>query len=161
MTRATPASRDFFVFFVCVFFFSTAHLKIARVHLKINKIMFGAKYDDSFRLYSQIQSICKLMAVMWHREIKARADDQIDEEKKKKLNAQDAKVWKIIICSFLHRKPGKQLMTEIVIYHLNCILSIFFFFNIVGLNSPLCRRRRRSRRRNVTDPGGLSIITLD
>lgn len=39
---------------------------------------------------------------MWHREIKARADDQIDEEKKKKnLNAQDAKVWKIIICSFL------------------------------------------------------------
>lgn len=38
---------------------------------------------------------------MWHREIKARADDQIDEERKKKLNAQDAKVWKIIICSFL------------------------------------------------------------
>ncbi len=42
--------------------------------------MFGAKYDYSFRLNSQIQSICKFIVVMWHREIKARADDQIDEQ---------------------------------------------------------------------------------
>lgn len=47
-------------------------------------------------------------------------------------------------------------MTEIVIYRLNCILVYFFFFNVVGLNSPQCRRRR-----TATDPGGLSIITLD
>lgn len=42
--------------------------------------MFGAKYDYSFRLNSQIQSICKFIVVMWHREIRARADDQIDEQ---------------------------------------------------------------------------------
>lgn len=44
--------------------------------------MFGAKYDYSFRLNSQIQSICKFLVVTWHREIKARADVQIDEQNK-------------------------------------------------------------------------------
>lgn len=43
-------------------------------------MMFGEKYDYSFRLNSQIQSICKFMVVMWHGEIKARADDQTDEQ---------------------------------------------------------------------------------
>lgn len=64
-TGATLASRVLlFGSFVLFFFFSsTARLKIAPVHSKINKIMFGAKYDDSFRLYSQIQSICKLTVV--------------------------------------------------------------------------------------------------
>lgn len=42
--------------------------------------MFAAKYDYSFRLNSQIQSICKFIVVMWHRKIKARADVQIDEQ---------------------------------------------------------------------------------
>lgn len=42
--------------------------------------MFGAKYDYSFRLNSQIQSICKFIVVMWHREIKASADVEIDEQ---------------------------------------------------------------------------------
>lgn len=41
--------------------------------------MFGAKYDYSFRLSSQIQSICKFMVVMWHREIKVSTDVKTDE----------------------------------------------------------------------------------
>lgn len=44
--------------------------------------MFRAKYDYSCRLNSQIQSICKCIVEMWHRENKAIADVRIDEQQK-------------------------------------------------------------------------------
>lgn len=52
---------------------------LEKVNFKLAKLCCE-KYDYSFRLNSRIQSICKFMVVMWHREIKARADDQTDEQ---------------------------------------------------------------------------------
>lgn len=82
---------------------------------------------------------------MWHREIKARADDQIDEEKKKKPECSRCKSLEnnnLLLPSFLHRKPGKQLMTEIVIYRLNCILVYFFFFQCSWSEQPSVQEKK-------------------
>lgn len=79
---------------------------LEKVNFKLTELCLGKKYDYSSRLNSQIQSICKFMVVMWHRAIKARADDQTDKQNRM-FYMQGPENHHIL----LSRKLGEYLLT--------------------------------------------------